>query len=276
MKGNTLMKFQILFILLTFSCSIVIAQDNPEGQSQDEELVKIAKLSQNPIANMYSLPFQDNITFGVGPDKKVSNTLNMQPVIPLSLGSKVILIVRTIIPLITSPYAKADNSSVTGLGDISMSLFFSPAQAGKWIWGIGPVIEFPTSTNSNLGYGEWNLGPSIIFLQMRGKWVYGLTANNVWSLGNNNVHKFFMQYFVNYNFGKGWFVSWQPIVTANWKASSGNKWLVPFGANVGKAVRIGNQAMTFQAGAYWNAIRPDNVGSWSARFFMSFMWPRKK
>ena len=156
-----------------------------------------------------------------------------------------------------------------------MSLFFAPTKASKLIWGVGPVLDLPTRTNENLGFGQFNMGPSAIVLQFNGNWVYGFTANNTWSVANDNVSKLFLQYFVNYNLPKAWFVSWQPIVTANWKAEKGNQWTVPVGANVGKVVRIGNQPINLQAGAYYNAIRPEGTGAWTTRVFVNFLFPKK-
>ena len=46
----------------------------------------LAKTAQNPVAAMISLPFQNNTLFGVGPDDDVANVLNIQPVIPVTLG----------------------------------------------------------------------------------------------------------------------------------------------------------------------------------------------
>ena len=44
----------------------------------------LAKLAQNPIANLISVPFQNNPNFNVGPLKGVQDILNIQPVIPFS------------------------------------------------------------------------------------------------------------------------------------------------------------------------------------------------
>jgi hypothetical protein len=52
------------------------------AQDQDD----LAKAAQNPVAAMISLPFQNNILFGVGPDDDVANVLNIQPVIPFTVG----------------------------------------------------------------------------------------------------------------------------------------------------------------------------------------------
>ena len=263
------LRFLILMSLI-LTVPEVFAQS--EGPSDDE----LAKQAQNPIANMYSLPFQNNTTFGVGPDNRISNTLNIQPVIPIGLGEKVNLIVRTIIPIITVPdYSQSEKSRVSGLGDIAMSFFFTPKEAGKWIWGIGPVLDLPTSTNEMLGFGEFNVGPSVIALQFKGKWVYGLTANQTWSVANSNVSKFYLQYFINYNLPKAWFISWQPVITANWKAAEGEKWVVPFGANVGKIVRFGKQPVNLQAGVYYNGFKPEGAGDWQTRFQINFLFPKK-
>ena len=51
---------------------------------------------------MISLPFQNNTLFGVGPDDDVANVLNIQPVIPFTVGEWNI-INRTIAPLIYLP-----------------------------------------------------------------------------------------------------------------------------------------------------------------------------
>ena len=38
-----------------------------------------------------------------------------------------------------------------------------------------------------------------------------------------------IQPFVNYNLPDAWYLVSAPIITANWEASSGNKWTVPLG-----------------------------------------------
>ena len=40
------------------------------------------------------------------------------------------------------------------------------------------------------------------------------------------------QYFINYNLKKGWYITMQPILTANWKATTANVWTVPFGGGM--------------------------------------------
>ena len=55
------------------------------------------------------------------------------------------------------------------------------------------------------------------------------------------------QYFINYNLDKGWYLSSSPIITANWKASNGNVWVVPVGGGVGRVFRLGFQPVNVTA-----------------------------
>ena len=235
------------------------------SEKSEEEL---AKEAQNPVADIYSFPFQDNIGLGYGPNSAVQNVLNFQPVIPIHLGP-VNLITRTIIPIVTQPSLEAGGSgSTSGLGDINLTGFVSPKEPGDLIWGIGPVASFPSATSPLLGsQTTWGLGPSAVLLSMPGHWVIGVLVNNVWSVAGASASNLLLQYFVNYNFSKGWYVTTAPIITADWKAPSGNQWLVPFGAGFGKLQRFGKLPINFSAQAYYNAVHPDHLPypSWTLR-----------
>jgi len=86
-----LMKFVLFTVLFFFSVLQLRAQDSQEDLSQQ---------AANPIANLMSFPFQNNIDFGYGEYNRIRNVLNIQPVIPLLDGK---LITRTIIPIVWMP-----------------------------------------------------------------------------------------------------------------------------------------------------------------------------
>jgi hypothetical protein len=127
-----------------------------EAMPVDEQL---AMAAQNPVAAMISIPFQNNVAFGVGPDKGVQNVLNIQPVIPLTLSRDWNLITRTILPLVTQP-SFTGGSSTTGLGNLIFTAFLSPGNPGALVWGAGPVVTFPTATSPLVGsQSTWGSGP---------------------------------------------------------------------------------------------------------------------
>lgn len=260
-------------IVLIFSLSVISLslQAQTEQEKADEELVKKA---QNPVANMISVPFQNNTSYGIGPDKRTANVLNVQPVIPIGLGKKWNLITRTIIPIVTVPdFTSTEKSSITGLGDINLSLFFSPKES-KLIWGIGPILALPTATDPALGAQEFGVGPSLVVVHMAGKWVLGATVNQTWSVASNEVSKLLIQYFINYNLPDSWYLSSAPIITANWNAESANQWVIPFGGTVGKLFRLGKLPINAQAGAFYNAVKPDGGADWQTRFQLQFLFPK--
>jgi hypothetical protein len=246
--------------------------------SEEERTAALAKASQNPVADMISFPLQNNTNFGIGPYSRDQDVLNIQPVIPLHLTKKWNLITRTILPIIWQPNASQPNQGWYGLGDLNPSLFFSPAKSGKLIWGVGPAMVFPTATANQLGQGKVSAGPAVVALTTPGHWVIGALANNVWSFAGSGsrppVNQFLLQYFINYNMKKGWFVTTSPIITADWRASSGNALTLPFGGGVGRIMKIGFQPVNIQAQFFGNAKYPTGSSPWGMRLDMVFLFPK--
>jgi len=257
------MKKALLLTLALFVGVFLNAQDEAE----------LAKATQNPLAAMYSLPLQNNTTYGNAPYNRAHNVLNIQPVIPVRLGSKLNLINRIILPVVTMPSSSEDKST-TGLGDMSYTAWLSPSKDSKIIWGVGPAFQIPTSTDNTLGSGEFGVGPSIVALTMINKWVAGIVTNNIWTFGDVAENKFMFQYFVNYNLPKAWYVVSAPIMTANWNADKGQQWIIPVGAGMGKVFRIGKQPININAQAFYNVDRPDGVGEWQTRVQLQFLFPK--
>ena len=138
-------------------------------------------------------------------------------------------------------------------------------------------MTLKTATDPALGLGKWSAGPSMVVLTMPGKWVIGGLASNIWSFAGDAersaVNSFLLQYFVNYNLPKAWYLTSAPVVTANWRADS-DKWVVPFGGGVGKIFRVGKQAMNAQVQAFGIPVRPESAPSWTLRMQLQLLFPR--
>jgi hypothetical protein len=95
--------------------------------------------------------------------------------------------------------------------------------------------------------------------------------------GRADINSMTLQYFVNYNLEKGYYLTSQPIVSANWDGSSGNIWLVPFGGGIGRIMRLGFQPANVTIQAYVNAKRPDITPSptWQLKFQLAFLYPKR-
>jgi hypothetical protein len=92
---------------------------------------------------------------------------------------------RTIIPIIQVPNLAPGVNGTTGLGDVNVSLFWSPAKAGPVIWGVGPIVSFPTATENILGTKKLSVGPTVVVLRSQGHWLYGALVNNLFSLSES-------------------------------------------------------------------------------------------
>jgi hypothetical protein len=215
----------------------VATEQTPVAVASAEEL---RKQSQNPIANLISVPIQENANFGIGTVNRVQNVLNIQPVIPFTVSKNWNLITRWITPIIYQPIPVPQPpgppeqlTGVNGLRDINPSFLFSPKKS-KVIWGVGPTFVFPTATNTTyLGQGKLSIGPSVVVLSQLPHFTLGFFTNNYWSVADHpnkpDVNQFLLQWFVNYNMKKGWYLKTAPIVTANWEAPSNSVWNTPFG-----------------------------------------------
>jgi hypothetical protein len=122
-------------------------------------------------------------------------------------------------------------------------------------------MVFPTNTSSELGNGQFAVGPSVVLFAGLGKWTLGFVAAQNWAYYNPSTSgtlssSFFIQYFVNYNIKNGWSIGMAPTITANWKADEGEKANVPFGLNFAKVAHLGSQAVKFELAYYYNAVRP--------------------
>ena len=261
--------------LLLTCCLVMTLGAQPCFAQQSEE--ELAKAVQNPIANLISLPLQNNTNFNIGPDNRTQNVLNIQPVWPFSRGDWNI-ITRTIAPIITQPDLASSSGSTSGLGDINMTAFLSPAKSQEVTWGVGPILSFPTATDDALGSKKWWAGPSAVFLIQPSPWVVGVLANNLWSFAGDDergdVNAFLLQYFVNYNLRDGWYLLSAPILTANWKADDGQQWTIPFGGGLGRVFRVGKQPINAQVSGYWNAEKPDLGPDWQLRAQVQFLFPK--
>ncbi len=274
----------------------LVAQDTPIGTPGTEVATEetpaaatnsdaLRKAAQNPIASLISVPVQNNNNFGIGPDGRIQDILNIQPVIPARLNEHWNLISRIITPIIYQPTISAPvseggspvNQGAYGFGDLNPSFFLSPGKPGKLIWGVGAALVLPTATNPILGQGKWSAGPTVVLLAQPGKWTLGALVNNVFSFAGQSsradVNQMVFQYFINYNLKKGYFITWQPTLTANWEVNDG-RWVVPYGGGIGRIMKLGYQPVNLTAQVYGNAVHPPGTSPWGLRLQIAFLFPK--
>lgn len=245
-----------------------------------DEATELARKLQNPVANLISVPFQYNANFRYGPENDTQSVLNIQPVWPLRLNTDWNLITRTILPLLSQPGFGASASRSYGLGDVQFSAFLSPAAPRGVIWGVGAIAQLDTASHDRTGQGRWGFGPTAVVLKMEREWVYGALINNVFDAGGRDgredINQLLLQPFINYNFPAhpGRYLSFSPVVTADWKASSGEEWTVPVGLGIGQVLKLGRLPVNLQAAYYYNIVTPDFGADYQVRLQFTMMFPK--
>jgi len=243
------------------------------AQAGDQDL---AKASQNPVADMISLPMKNKFNFGMGEEDAFGYELELQPVIPVNLGSWN-LINRFILPVTYQEAPREGVGDVFGLRDTTYQVFFSPAEPGEIIWGIGPTMIIPTHTDNRLGNDKWAVGPAAVALTRQGPWVSGVLAQHFWDFAGDdeaaNVNLTTLQYFVNYN-TPNYYLNTSPTMSYNWEADSGEAWTIPVGGGIGKILRFGDTPVDLRFSAYWNVEAPESAPDWYAEFQVKLLFPK--
>ena len=288
MKGIAALTLGLGLAVWSLRCGAAWGQEQAPGQpvaptpvAAQPATTALVLRARNPVADAIILPFQYNANFGVGPNKVTRNVLNIQPIFPFTLNADWNLIARPVVRVIWQAAPAPRIGSAAGLGDTVTQFFFSPKRPGKWIWGLGPSLLLPTATERSLGSGKWGGGPAAIAVTVEGPWVYGVLANQVWSSGHNDrpdVSLFLLEPGVTYAIpkSKGWYLTTNPLVTANWEAPGGSVWTVPIGGGVGHLfpARGGRPATDVNLQAYYNLERPRGGPTRQLRFVVGFIFAK--
>ena len=242
---------------------------------------ELAKLAQNPVGNLISLPFQNNTNLNFGPEKGTQNILNIQPVIPISVNKEWNIITRTILPVISMPSLGPGIDSNDGVGDTVFTAFLSPANPGHGSGAPARSCRFrPTATRSSATRTGASARPSSCCTSSTAiPWVYGVLVNNIWSVTQQQAGRLVQQ-------------RPHPAVRqlqlrrtgstspprrssrSTGTRDSSQQWTVPIGGGVGKIFHLGKLPVNTQLSAYYNVVRPDFGANWQIRVQVQLMFPK--
>jgi len=236
----------------------------------------LAEKLQNPVANLISVPFQNNWDFGVGSTDAMSYKVNIQPVIPFDISENWNLITRTILPVnyLESPVPGGDD--VSGLGDIVQSFFLSPKEkVAGWVIGGGPVLLYPSATDDALGGEKWGAGPTAVLLKQASGWTYGALTNHIWSFAGTqsrqDISATLLQPFISYTTQKATSFGLNTESTYDWENT---QWTIPLNLSVSQVLKLGSQPIQLSMGGRYYAEKPKGGPDWGLRFQLTLLFPK--
>lgn len=263
--------------------SATLARQDPEASPADGAggQQDLATKLQNPIADLISIPIQLNWDTGIGPDDdKDRLVINIQPVIPISLGDDWNVISRTIVPIVYAESPAPGGEDAFGLGDTLQSFFFTPKDPiGGWILGAGPAASIPTGTDDLFRSEQLALGPTGIALRQQplggGMLTYGGLANHLWRVaggdGEPDVNATFLQPFLSYTLKGGTSFTLNAEASYTWE---GGEWSVPVNAFISQLTHLGSQPVQFQFGGRYYLDTVPGGPEWGLRFGITFLFPK--
>ena len=237
----------------------------------------LAKELTNPISSNISVPLQSNFDYNLGPNHDgFRYTLNIQPVIPVSLTPKLNLVSRTILPIVHQTSTAVEGDQQTGLGDTVQSVFLSPAKVKPFVYGIGTAVQIPTGTNNLLGTRKLSIGPTGVIFKPVGNFTFVVLAFQVWSVAGSDAHHRVSQTFfepvVNYTTPKGLGFSLYTESTYDWRTGELSS---PIMAMVSQLTTVGKQKVSFQAGLRcWGSSIPLGPSDCGFRLNAILLYPK--
>jgi hypothetical protein len=253
----------------------IVASADAQTAASHDDASELAKKTQDPTADLISVPIQFNYFADVGPFGRGQTVVNIQPVYPVNVNDQWKLITRYILPVVDAPIGENDNKF--GLADLNVTAWLSPKKSA-FIWGAGLSGSVPSATSDALGSKKWTVGPSFVFVVMKGPWVMGGLVSDVFSIAGDSarpdVNTMTIQPFFNYNLSKGSALSYGPIITYDWKADGGNRLTFPLGLGYSKTTRIGKRPMKFAGAGFFNVVRPDNAPKWQLQGTVTLIFPK--
>lgn len=276
-----------LFACLLFACPIRAQGSPPTSAAQPPSSPQasatptgeqLAKDVRNPFADLIQVQISNEFDFGGAAGNGTQYTLTLQPIIPIRINNHWNLITRSAFTVANVPDSSGSGRT-TGTGDSYIEFYFSPDKAKPIIWGIGPVVGFPTASDSALGSGKWTAGPGFAVIRQTEHWTYGVLANQVWSYAGDRTREgvslALIHPSLSYTWASGWTVALDSESYYNAKGLAGERWTVPVQICLGKITKFAGRDVNLSFGVLPYAVAPSGSPSVGLNFTATPLFPRR-
>ena len=256
----------LLAILL--AASGALADDDRPNLTAQPDLVKQANA---PISSILQVRFQDSYAPQFWDVHGRGNTFSMAVTMPLA---EYRLLPFPQLSLLTLPVAVTLPGDVTGFGDVRLADIAVLDPGHSVLFGLGATLVFPTASTPVTGQGKWQAGPAAAIAFAPEKWLLGVLAQNPISFAGDrqraDTNALFLQPFVIYQLGGGWFIRSQPQMVFDWKTG---KQVLPLDLGLGRVFKIGRQDVSLFVEPFWNISHDGPGPRFGINFGASLLYP---
>ena len=275
------MRLSAVFLGFVWACMVAAP-----ATALADDAAEMQKKLQNPLANIRAFLTDNFVAFDTGSNDDVSWGFNLQYYHALDFPEKqYALLPRFVLPVmglepgtrVTSvgQVPGSDSASrYSGIGDAQIQLYYAPNIEGDWKYGVGPVVSMPTASRKQLEGAQWGGGAGVIITgPLAEKTNLAMIVANVW--GNSGKYNTMtIQPILSYDLTPGNSLIYNAIWSADWEASSGDRWTIPLGLSYNKTWDMGGgHGLDFVIGPYYNAARPDGAARWQINYSINWLFP---
>jgi hypothetical protein len=255
-------------LAVVLGASGALADDERPSVSAQSDLVKAANA---PISSILQIRLQDSFAPQFWDLHGRGNTFSIAMTMPVP---EYRLLPFPQLSLLTLPVAVTVPGGVTGFGDVRLADVAVLDPGHSVLFGLGATLVFPTASTPVTGQGKWQAGPAAAIAFAPRNWLLGVFLQNPISFAGDpkraDTNALFLQPFVTYQVGHGWFIRSQPQMLFDWKSG---KQVLPVDLGVGRVFKIGRQDVSLFVEAFWNVSHDGPGPRFGLTFGASLLYP---
>lgn len=270
-------RFRRALLALPVALAVVLA---PAGRADEGADRALTRGIHDVVADTVNLALRNETSFGIGKRNRTANLTVLEPSFLSLIGDTWGLAHQFHLPLVWHPEVVARYGGTYGLGDLGYELYLAAPAAEGLSLGGGLSLLLPSASDKRLGEGKWAMGPAVSVGMSWGALALSVAARQHFTLVSErtapDVNRLTLQPSLTWALRSGWYLVSAPVLKADWKAASSERFTIPVGGGIGKIATLGGQKLALTLQGYFQAAPRTSTphADWTLRAGLSLLYPR--
>jgi hypothetical protein len=248
-----------------------------QNEVTDAERAELSRQQQSPLTEVMNFDVKTDVRMGIGETRENSLLVRISPLTPIRVAPGWKLVVWPTLPLRSlPPQSTSSDQRVNGMGDVLLRQLITPSMIGSFLWGIGPVAQLPTATQTETGTGRFSLGLVAVLGYRVGDVTLNVRPEHYRSIGGQTqrepVEATLFTPSISVTLPSSLSLGLLSETVVNWRAQGRDRWSVPVMLTVSDIADVSGLPVNVTVGAEYFALSPANGPSWSVRIAMAFLF----